>query len=237
MRGWLQDYARFQAFQATRAEMLAGAPSRSTELHAMHYCNTPTRTTRNLTVIDKFVSLMRLYTKTGGITGVNKLIPHALDAFTADLLIQDLAMARPFAEHCINLCYPDSPVIKHLYKYHLFVNNTKAFVATDLMDVMEEITLPIMNWSIGINAWRHIHVNFSRKHCTRTQEILDECEEDTPLVAQYGHSRSIHEHIYGRSYDALVGLTEDAIPLFLEASTYWQVLVKMVPGMCLISFI
>lgn len=117
MQEWLLEYAKFSGLQATRTEMLAGAPGRSTELHAMNYCNTPTRTTRNLTAMDKYISVMRIYTKTNGITGLDRLIPHALDVLTADLSVQDLAIARPFAEHAIQICYPDRPDVIDLYKY------------------------------------------------------------------------------------------------------------------------
>jgi hypothetical protein len=231
MREWLTAYGKFEGLQCTRTEMLAGAPGRSTELHSMNYCNTPTRTTRNLNALDKYISVMRLYTKTGALTGVDKLIPHALDALTADLLIQDLAVARPFAELAIQMCHPNRDDIKDLYKYRLFVNNTKAFAAHDLTGIMESLTLPIVAFGIGINSWRHIHRNFSRKLSNRAEELLQESELDTPGVLQYGHRKTIDDSIYGLSHDSSMGLPEDILPHYLDASTDWQVVCRVVPGM------
>jgi hypothetical protein len=232
MREWLAAYTKFEGLQCTRTEMLAGAPGRSTELHSMNYCNTPTRTTRNLNALDKYVSVMRLYTKTGAITGTDKLIPHALDALTADLLIQDLALARPFAEHVVQMCYPNRDDIRDLYKYRLFVNNTKEFAAHDLTGIMEGLTLPILGFGVGINSWRHIHRNFSRKLCNRAEELLQEGELDTAGVLQYGHGKRVDDSIYGMSHDASMGVPEDILPHYLDASTDWQVVSRVVPGMC-----
>jgi hypothetical protein len=235
LREWLINYSQFNGYQATRAEMLAGAPGRSTELHAMNYCNSTTRT-RNLVALDKYISLMRMYTKTGATTGVDKLIPHGLDAVTADLMIQDLALARPFAEHAVNICYPNDAKIKHLYKFQLFVNHTKCFEATDLTDIMKRLTLPVLEFGVGINSWRHIHVNFNRKLCPMVDKILEEAEMDTPNIIQYGHGSKVHHSTYGLSHDSLIGLPEDILPDFMDASTDWQVKGKVVPGQFSISF-
>lgn len=232
MREWLAAYAKFEGLQCTRTEMLAGAPGRSTELHSMNYCNTPTRTTRNLNALDKYISIMRLYTKTGAFTGLDKMIPHALDALTADLLIQDLAVARPFAELAVQTCHPNREEVVDLYKYRLFVNNTKEFAAHDLTGIMECLTLPIVGFGLGINSWRHIHRNFSRKLSNRAEEMLQESELDTATVLQYGHGKRVDDSIYGLSHDASMGLPEDILPYYLDASTDWQVVGQVVPGMC-----
>jgi hypothetical protein len=234
MREWLAAYGKFEGLQSTRTETLAGAPGRSTELHSMNYCNTPTRTTRNLNALDKYISVMRLYTKTGASTGVDKQIPHALDALTADLLIQDLAIARPFAELAVQTCHPNCDDIMELYRYRLFVNNTKEFTSHNLTGIMESLTLPIIGFGVGINSWRHIHRNFSRKLSNRGEEMLQDSELNTAGVLQYGHSKRIDDSIYGLSHDASMGLPEDILPYYLDASTDWQVVARVVPGMCFI---
>jgi len=230
MQEWLINYSQFSGYQATRTEMLAGAPGRSTELHAMNYCNTPTRTSRNLLALDKYISVMRMYTKTGAITGVDKLIPHGLDAVTADLTIQDLAIARPFAELAVNTCYSNNNKIKHLYKFQLFVNHTKSFEAADLTDIMKRLTLPVLGFGVGINPWRHIHVSFNRKLCPMVDHILEQAEVDTTNIIQYGHGHKVHHGTYGLSHDSLLGLPEDILPEFMDVSTGWQVKGKVVPG-------
>lgn len=232
MHEWLLDYGQFNGLQATRTEMLAGAPGRSTELHAMNYCNTPTRTTRSLSMVDKYLQVMRCYTKTGSITGKDKMIPHAVDALTADLMIQDLALARPFAEHAARICYPGREDIVELYKYRLFANVNKEFIGSDMSSVMKSHTWPTVGFGIDINTWRHLHVMITRKLCNRTQELLDESEENTPRIRQYGHTNPVHNGTYGLSHDALAGLPEDFLPDFLDASTDWQVLARVVPGVC-----
>ena len=227
---WLTEYGRLSGLEATRAEMLGGAPGRSSELHAMCYRNTKTRTTRNLIIWAEYVTLMRMYTKTGAFTNRDKLIPHAMDAFTGDLLIQDLAIARPFAELAVQVCFPNQKDIRDLYKYRLFVNHTRGFDSNDLSRTMERLTVPVFGFGIKINAWRHIHVNFCRKLCNRAQELLADNESDTPHILQYGHGHSIHHNIYGLSQDSLMGPSEDVLPFFLEASTGWQVIGQVVPG-------
>lgn len=230
MHEWLADYAQFNSYQGVRAEMLAGAPARSTELHSMNYCNTPTRSSRNLFALDKYIGLMWMYTKIGATSGADKLIPHGLDAVTADLTVQDLAISRPFAELAVNVCYPDRADIKHLYKFQLFVNNTKSFDASDLTDIMKRITLPVLGFGIGINAWRHIHVNFNRKLCPDVERILEEAEKDTVNILQYGHGHDVHHGTYGRSQDAKAGLPEEILPEFMDHSTGWHVKGRVVPG-------
>ena len=229
MREWLMDYSKFNGYQGARMEMLAGAPGRSTELHAMNYCNPPTRS-RNLFALDKYIAAMRMYTKTGAATGVDKLIPHGLDSVTADLIIQDLAIARPFAEHAIKICYPDRADIMHLYKFQLFVNNTKSFDGSDLSNIMKQITLPVLGFGVGINSWRHIHVNFNRKLCPMVEKILEQGDMDTANIIQYGHGSKVHHSTYGLSQDSLAGLPEDILPEFMDASTGWQIKCKVIPG-------
>src|SRR6266478_9281903 len=123
LRTWLYDYAKFEAIQLCRVEMTGGAPGRGTELAAMNMCNTRTRSKRNLCMLGGFLSVLRMYHKSGGLTGRDKLIPHALDGLTSDLLIQDLVLARPFACMAAKMCFPDQPQIHQLYRERLFVNN------------------------------------------------------------------------------------------------------------------
>ncbi|KAI6043203.1 hypothetical protein EDC04DRAFT_2600380 [Pisolithus marmoratus] len=78
--------------------------------------------TQNLVVLGKHVSLLCQYLKTTELTGKDKLIPHALDGITSDILVQDLALARPFAEVAARACFPDKPEVVDLYQNHGFVN-------------------------------------------------------------------------------------------------------------------
>jgi hypothetical protein len=227
LRRWLMDYAEFQGIQLARVEMLSGGPSRGTELTAMNYCTTPTRG-RNLHMLGDHLAILREYHKSGALSGVDKLIPHGLDAVTMDLMIQDLAIARPFAEIAIHLC-SDQVDVQLLYRHRLFVAYMKEFTTDDLSSIMSRFSIPILGMKMGVNAYRHIHTGWRRKLCGEALELLDGDNFNTIGALQAGHQRSTENRIYGRSPDALAG-SEDVLPLYLEASVRWQVLMEVVPG-------
>ena len=115
-----------------------------------------------------------------------------MDAFTSDLLVQDLVIARPFAELAVQVCFPHQKDIRDLYKYRLFVNHTQAFDSNDLSRTMERLTVPVFGFGIKINAWRHIHVNFCWMLCNCAQELLADNESNTPHILQYGHGHTLN---------------------------------------------
>ena len=115
-----------------------------------------------------------------------------MDTFTSDLLIQDLAIARPFAELAVQVCFPHQKDIRDLYKYRLFVNHTRGFDSNDLSRTMERLTVPVFGFGIKINAWRHIHVNFCWKLCNCAQELLADNESNTPHILQYVHGHTLN---------------------------------------------
>ncbi|KAG2343741.1 hypothetical protein BDR05DRAFT_883699, partial [Suillus weaverae] len=237
LRKWLQDYADFQSLLLLRCEMLSGAPGRGTELTAMTYRNTRTRPTRNLVMLGKHITMLCLYSKTSAITGKDKLIPHSLDAVTGDILIQDLALARPFAEFAASICFPSDKNITELYRQNMFVKFDKLFNSSDLSSVMTRHSLPFLNYGLTINSWRHIQTAWKRKFRCSTDDIVEEDAEDTVEALQAGHSRATENRIYGLSVQALAGAAEDVLPLFLNASTTWQIRCKTVPGGTLLPYI
>ena len=125
-----------------RVEMMGGALGQGTELAAMNLCNTRTRSKHNLCMLGRFLSVLRMYHKSGGLTGHDKLIPHALDRLTSDLLIQDLVLARLFACMAAKMCFPDQPEIHQLYQERLFVNNGQEFETSDLTSTICQLTFP-----------------------------------------------------------------------------------------------
>jgi hypothetical protein len=62
------------------------------------------------------------------------------------------------------------------------------------------------------------------------EELMEEDENDSVQAQQSGHSRRTENRVYGLSPDAMAGAPEDLLPLFLDASTDWQVACKVVPG-------
>lgn len=229
LQGWLQDYAELQKLLLLRAEMLSGAPSRGTELTAMTYRNTKTRTTRNLMVFGQHVTLLCQYSKTTSMMGQEKLIPHGLDAVTSDILIQDLAMARPFAQLAARICFQDENIVQ-LYKDMLFVNFNKMFTSKDLSLVMAKYSLPRVQFSLTINPWRHIQTAWKRKFKCATEDITEIDQEEDVEALQAGHTRATENRIYGLSTHSLAGAAEDVLPMFLQASTAWQEHCQVVPG-------
>ncbi|KAI6107256.1 hypothetical protein EDD17DRAFT_1477604 [Pisolithus thermaeus] len=230
LRGWLQDYAEMQKLLLMRAEMLSGAPSRGSELTAMIYRNTQARDTRNLMVFGKHLTLLGQYSKTTALTGRDKLIPHSLDALTSDLLIQDLALARPFAEIAAKICFGNNEEVTRLYRNHLFVNFNKAFTSDDLSAVMAKHSLPRVQFALTINPWRHIQTAWKRKFKCAMEDVVEMDMEDDIDSLQAGHTRATENRVYGLSTDSLAAAAEDVLPLFLQASTGWQERCQVMPG-------
>ncbi|KAI6009129.1 hypothetical protein EDC04DRAFT_2610721 [Pisolithus marmoratus] len=196
LQAWLRSYAELQSLLLLRAQMLSGAPTRGTELTAMTYRNTQARPTRNLVVLGKHVSLLCQYLKTTALTGKDKLIPHALDGITSDILVQDLALARPFAEVAARACFPDKPEVVDL--------------------------LPILHFGLTIGSWRHIQTAWKCKLGCAVEDIIEMDTEDNVEALQAGHSRSTENRVYGISIEALAGAAEDVLPAYLNASMEWQ---------------
>lgn len=229
---WLSKYSTLSELHLLTLEMLSGGPSRGTELTAMAFANTLGRETRNLIGIGGHVVMMRTYSKTTAITGQDRLIPHSLNAFESDLLVQDLALARPFAEFVVSQCFPTDDKRRTLYQSHIFINNSKLFNTTDLSNIMARYTLEFLQERITVRDWRHISIAFRRKLCPGQIALLeDNTAEDHIAAEQTGHTARTEQLKYVISAEALVGPSEDILPLFLQASNNWQQVMRMVPGM------
>lgn len=230
LRKWLVAYARLQHLQLVLVNMATGSPSRGTEITALLCQNTATNPMRNIVVMDKFITVLCTYQKTSSITGNDKCIPHALDGFSADLLVQNLAIARPFAEAAAFLSYSEPIKIVQLYQTHLFVNQDRLFTTADLTSGLEDVTLTQLGVKLGVNGWRHVSTAFRRKICKRMEDLFEEDNMESVQALQSGHSRQTENRVYALSADSLLGAPEDLLPLFLEASKDWQIACRIVPG-------
>jgi hypothetical protein len=201
------------------------------ELAAMNLCSTELHPVQNFFALDKHIAMMWTYTKTSSLTHVDKLIPHSLDAVTADLIVQDLAIARPFAIIAVHVCYPEDGDIQKLYKEHLFVNNVKAFDSTFISHMMVDISMPFVGFELTINPWHHICIAWRSKLCPEFTQLLEEGDDmETIGALQTGHRRPTEIRIYGLSADALAGPAEDILPLYLDCSTGLQEKFHVAPG-------
>ena len=231
LQAWLFNYSKFHGAQLASVEMKAGSPGRGTELCCLEYCNTRTRSQRGLYVMGNHVAVVCQYHKSGAITGKDKVIPHSLDAITSDLVIQDLAIARPFAELAAYICYPLDKDVQGHFNSYLFVNNKNLFNTTQMTNILKAYTLPVYDVGLGVNDWRHISAAFRRKICPGLEEIVeDDDSQETVQALQSGHTRRTENRIYGISTEALAGSADEVLPMFLDASTDWQVACKVVPG-------
>jgi hypothetical protein len=229
-RRWLAAYASFQRLQLMLVMMATGSPSRATEITALLLANTATNPMRNVTVFDTFVTILCTYQKTSALTGTDKCIPHALNGFSADLLVQDLAITRPFAEVAAHLSYPDTSNVIQLYRTHVFVNQNRLFDTDDLTAGLQEFTLKYLGVKLGVNGWRHVSTAFRRKICTRMEDLYEEDEMDNVQALQSGHNRQTENSVYALSADSAMGAPEDLLPRFLDASKDWQLACRLVPG-------
>ena len=230
LRKWLNSYAHFHLLQLILCHITAGSPSRGTELTAMLICNIPTYPLRNLVVFGHHIALLCTYIKTSNTTGIDKLIPHALGAFQSDLFVQDLAIARPFAKIAARVCHPKRIDVQQRFDTHLFINHTSLFTTNDLTLGLKQASAPFLLEPIGVNDWRHISTAFRRHLCPRLQDLILEDDDETIPAIQMGHNSRTDRRAYGISADSLAGPAEDILPLFLLASTDWQVQLNVVPG-------
>lgn len=237
LQKWLFNYSKFQGIQLASVEMKGGSPGRGTELCCLEYQNTCTRPQRGVYMIGTHLAVVCQYHKSGSITGKDKVIPHSLDAVTSDLMIQDLSIARPFAELAAYICYPHNKEVQGRYNTYLFVNNNNLFTTTHLTNTLKAYTLPVYDVGLGVNDWRHISAAFRRKICPGLDKITeDDDNQETIQALQSGHTRQTENRIYGISTEALAGSADEVLPMFLDASTDWQVACKVVPGGHLLSY-
>jgi len=112
-----------------------------------------------------------------------------------------------------------------------FMDFGKEYTSAKLSQLMGNITGPIVGWPVTISAWRHINIAMKRKLCNGSLDTVDNITTSHLIHAQQsGHSVVQENRIYGLSPDALLGASEDVLHLYLDASTDWQVVNKIVPG-------
>ncbi|EMD31725.1 hypothetical protein CERSUDRAFT_100189 [Gelatoporia subvermispora B] len=233
LRKWLQWYAEFSGLLLLNCEMLGGGAERGTEIASMKFRSTPFRRVRNLSVMDKHLALITTYHKTGALSAIDKYIPHSIGSFTSDLILQDLAIARPFARFASGVCFPGNHDVQELYYDHLFVNYQQPWDTGTISNLMRQVTRPHVGIGLSVNSWRHISIAFRRKLCSSA--VLEISEESIEALSS-GHTREQENRTYGISNDMLAGPSEDIVPLYLDASVDWQLKMRVVPGGLMIPY-
>lgn len=225
---WLSGFTQLNLLCLIQAEMNCGAPGRTTELTAMPTANTPGGMLRALRIIGEYIVLMRTYHKMRAASGLDRVIPHALNAALAAVFIYKEAICRPFAQLCASVLFPGDQKVKSLYQDFLFVNYDRPFVGDDITNEMGEWTKQHLGIKLGISKWRQCSTPFRRKHAGLEEMWLE--DQDTVDSAQAGHSHSVDTTRYGVTNWSATGLAEDYIGPFLKTSVLWQKVLGLVPG-------
>ncbi|KAJ3914335.1 hypothetical protein F5877DRAFT_50678, partial [Lentinula edodes] len=228
-RVWLADLADLEKHLILAVDMMGGAPARGTEITSVLIRNTPFRV-RNMRGLGKFVAMVREYSKTTNIMQADKVIPHAMDAFCADIFIQVHVLARPIAQYLASKLYPNDPGVAVLYGEMAFMDAGKEFSSESLSTTMANSSLPILGWGLKISAWRDVTVAFKRKRCNKTMALLNDDETFELHMQQNGHSIDVNKQHYGTTPFSFLGYPEDVIFAYLMVSTEWQHLFHIVPG-------
>ncbi|KAJ6447481.1 hypothetical protein C8R45DRAFT_948512 [Mycena sanguinolenta] len=226
-RKWLSDLAALEALVMVAAEESNGGVTRGTELTSMLAENTEFRN-RNLAGLGKYVAMIRQYDKTTNNAQSDKVIPLALSAFLADILIQIHTLARPFAQYLSSVIWPTDTKLQQDYSSMLFMDMGRQFTSDKVSAVMGQKSLDVLDWKMTLQPHRHINIAFRRMHCSSS---LDSEDATTAANAMSnGHSLQTENRIYGISPDALVGAAEDVFQVYLQTSTHWQRKIRVVPG-------
>jgi hypothetical protein len=112
-----------------------------------------------------------------------------------------------------------------------FMDFGRVFTSDKLSAIMSQWTAPTIGWPVTIAPLRQINTAFRRKHCCGADEDDDDDDVASVLqVLQAGHSKSVDEQHYGLSHNAALGITDEVLFAFLDATVRWQKVLKVVPG-------
>ena len=239
---YLQHQSQLDLLCLTQIEMNCGAPARTTELTALPVHNTLYGMPRGLRIIDDNVCLMRVYHKMRVGQGHDRLIPHALNASLAAILIYKEVLVRPFAQFAAfqlyspkpNTCHIPSPkldAVHVLYATYLFVNGQRAFTSKDISELLASVTELFIggDLKLTISLWRQLSTAFRRIFAGLQEAFLLE-DMNTADAEQAGHSHAIDHLHYGVTERSAFGVAEDYIGPFFRVSHKWQRFLKLVPG-------
>ncbi|KAF8909042.1 hypothetical protein CPB84DRAFT_1843383 [Gymnopilus junonius] len=223
LKTWLSSYAKFHLALITRVNLTADHQHTrvSTQKFSGH---------------GHHIVLLVTYLKTSSMTGFDHLIPHSLDAFSSNLLIQDLAIARLFARLAARICHQTNASVHCLYDNYIFVNHTTSFKTDDITNALRRMSAHHFDHPFGVNGWHHISTAFQCMNCSCILELVEDSGNDTIQALQSGHCCKTENWVYGLSPDVLAGASEDVLPLFLDASTDWQMECKVIPGGLVLSY-
>lgn len=227
---WLQKYQMLSALLLVGCETAMGGPRHGTELTSMLLSTSRTQAIRNLYIVDKYPMLLATCSRTAASSEKDRCIPHALPAVIADVLLQSLIIARPFAIFAVQACYPQNPEYAELYRTYIFVNYTSTFTTDHLTDLLKKYSVQYLGVVLGTLAWRHISISLRHKLCKRAIRIMAGEEARSGTVDHMQHFSSMEHKPSGIPWDSAIGLQENHVHEYLEASCCWQQLMSVCPG-------
>ncbi|KAK1215350.1 hypothetical protein PQX77_022045 [Marasmius sp. AFHP31] len=230
LRRWLLNYSKFEELLLLRIELIGGAPMRGTEICGMLMRNTSTRL-RNLCWVGKFLTVITRYTKTNANTGREQYLPHAADAVTTDLLMQSLALARPFASLAWSICYSDKPEGLVAYRDRLFVWMGRMFESKDISASLKKLTNRFLGSEFGLNGMRHICIAIRRMKTEAPSSQRQQIEFEQEIeAAQAGHNLSTEQRVYAVSMNTMSNASDTKVFGFCMTSCKWQAMMGVTPG-------
>lgn len=223
LKQWYRDYCHFNSLIAILVLITGGSPCRGTELTCIQYRNTPSRR-RGLFYANKRLIVATQYSKMGSFRGHEKLVPHALDGLTTDLLLQRIIVADSFAQIVAHIAFRDNPKVKELIQSYLFVDYDRPLDTPKLSEVLTRYTKESLGIPMGIQRWRHFSISLRRKFCPEFASLaaIDDIAA-TAGATQAGHSHAVESRVYGTSQWGLIGYQEDTYAQLLRACSRWQV--------------
>lgn len=227
-REWLSRYATFSKLCLAFIVLCGSGPSRSTELTAMNYANGRDGALRNFMMFGRWTCLIKSYHKMASKTGLLMCVPVALDAWTANVTIQNLAVLRPFAVHLANALYPGDLDVLDLYRTKLFVCRDRLFRVDDISNAMAEVSTEHLGVQVKVSDNRHLHIAFSDKWLGVHEE--EEEEGDTIEAQMAGHSLRVERQHYARTLNVHPNASDDVFWEMMRSTPRLHVVFGLVPG-------
>ena len=199
LRNWLNEHEELMVLMLAYAELNIGGNARCTELLYLTFRATLGRPVKGMSFVSHGVALIRAYTKTGRWTGSDKWIPSAPDACFSDILIQSVAVLRPFAEWAVSILHSSDPHLTVLYRDALFPAYGGYFNTTQVSKVLEKYSTQAHLPQAGVRTWRQWIVGMQRMHCPTYTDAANVIVTpgDAMIAASTGHSVSTSFANYG----------------------------------------
>lgn len=226
-----ESLGSLEVLSECRVHIICGAPPRGSEGRAAVVKNT-SFTLRNMYAFLTFVGLVLRYHK-GSFRGHDKLIPHGLDAFTGDLMVQYHALARPLVCMIIkDLDIPDAPSLIHAYSTYAFMGNRRPITGVVFQRMFQRMFERVgPRWAVTPSLWRHISVAIGKALCRQIEDVQGDLDDEQEHRArQTGHSLATEKRIYAVEHSALGDTDEATLRALLDVSSDTARTFGAVPG-------